>query len=230
MESALLNQLNNPAWHALQSAQQSFAIGNDAVKRYKKNILPFAAYDHAQPERLQELDQYFQSGETFFLIGELPEVLPHWTLLNDLPCLQMVSTTPVPPIENAQVEIAPLTAADRDAMYQLIQKVQPGYYMPDTHQLGDYFGIWDDENLIAIAGERMRLNGLSELSAICTDPAHTGKKYAQHLIHHLCNSRRAMGITPMLHVLDTNERAVRLYEFLGFQTRKTIHFRKFLKP
>ena len=229
MDQHQLNQLDNPAWHALTTVQQSFAIGNDAVKRYQKNILPFAAYDHAQPDRLHELDQYFDSGETFFLIGELPDKLPDWQLLNDLPCLQMVSNAPVPPVENSNTEISFLTATDRDALYQLVQKVQPGYFLKDTPQLGDYFGIWQQSNLVAVAGERMRMQGLSELSAICTDPAHTGKKYAQLLIEHLCNTHRAQDIIPMLHVLDTNTRAVGLYEYLGFQTRRTIHFRKFLK-
>jgi predicted GNAT family acetyltransferase len=135
----------------------------------------------------------------------------------------MVLQKPIPAIENNAV-ISQLTADDKEDMFNLINKVQPGYYELETWQLGNYFGIRRQNKLVAIAGERMRLDGLTEISAICTDPDFTGRRYAQQLIAALCKYNLQQGITPFLHVLETNERAIRLYEYMGFEIRRTISF------
>jgi predicted GNAT family acetyltransferase len=109
-------------------------------------------------------------------------------------------------------------------MFDLINSIQPGYYNIDTPLLGRYYGIRRQGRLIAMAGERMRIPGFSELSAICTDPAHTGHGYAQRLIVHLCQALRAATTTPFLHVALSNQRAISLYEHLGFQHRREISF------
>ncbi|QEC44346.1 GNAT family N-acetyltransferase [Pseudobacter ginsenosidimutans] len=228
MSSDLYYQLDNPAWFALTGPQQSFSTGNGKVKRYKTNNLPFAAYDHQHKDQLPLLDQQLQSGEIFFLIGSIPTLPPNWIILAELTCLQMINHIPITPLPDAP-EILPLGEGQKQDMIDLVQRVQPGYFAPDTYQLGDYYGIWQDGKLVAMAGERMRVNGMSELSAICTDPAYTGRKYAQHLIIKICNANHAKGIIPFLHVLDTNERAVKLYEFMGFETRRTISFWKLQK-
>ncbi|MBO9202004.1 MULTISPECIES: GNAT family N-acetyltransferase [Niastella] len=215
--------LDNPAWWALTSMQQQFATGPQNAKRYQRGVLPFAALETATTENLLTLHTLFEPGELFYLIGELPPLPPGVQLLKELPCVQMVlqEATALP----AGTEpITPLNASHSDDMLHLINKVQPGYYEKDTRRLGNYAGIWQGNELVAIAGERMRLDHLTEISAICTDPAYTGRKYAQYLIAHLCNANLQMGNTPFLHVLETNERAIRLYEYLGFTTRRTISF------
>lgn len=220
--------LDNPAWWALNGVQQDFSTGTASVKRYRRGILPFAAYQYGTTESINTLDAWLDPGEVFFLIGVLPPLPPHWTLLKELPCAQMINQSAVTAPEG-EVSIARLTADHKMDMYQLIQQVQPGYYEPDTHLLGNYVGIWQDSQLVAIAGERMKLEELTEISAICTHPDHTGRKYAQHLIAHLCNTNLDQGIIPFLHVLETNERAIRLYEYMGFTTRRTISFWKLRK-
>lgn len=220
--------LDNPAWWALNGVQQAFAMGNAYVQRYRRGILPFAAYDHQHADRVANLDSLLAPGEVFFLIGSLPTLPPNWSILSELPCAQMINQTRVtlPP---GEVTIAALGEQNKTELYQLIQQVQPGYYEPDTHQLGSYYGIYENQQLVAVAGERMRLEELSELSAICTHPAYGGRRYAQHLIAHLCNSNHDQGIIPFLHVLETNERAIRLYEYLNFVKRRTISFWKLRK-
>lgn len=223
-----LARLDNPAWWALTGVQRSFATGSAVAKHYRPGILPFAAYDHTSPENLVALDEWLQAGEIFFLIGALPALPSHWELIRELPCVQMILQQPIPDIPS-ETPIVPLTAADRDEMFGLIDNVQPGYYMPDTHQLGNYYGIRQDGQLVAIAGERLQLDGLTEVSAVCTDPAYTGRKYAQLLTAQVCRHNLERGITPFLHTLTTNERAIRVYEYLGFRTRRVISFWKLRK-
>lgn len=218
-----LSILDTPAWNALTSVQQNFATGTGHVKRYRRGILPFAACEPGYEKEIGSLAAMLEPGEIFYLIGELLPLPHHFTVLKELPCAQMVLQKPVPAIENNAI-VLPLTANDRDDMFNLINKVQPGYYEPDTCQLGNYFGIRQEGKLVAIAGERMRLNGFTEISAICTDPEYTGRKYAQQLITALCQYNLQQGTTPFLHVLETNERAIGLYEYMGFVTRRTISF------
>jgi len=220
-----LTQLDNPLWYALNGAQQTFSIGFSFTKRYRPGILPFAAYDHLRPDNITELNGLLKKDEAFFLVGELPPLPSHFKLIRELPCAQMILDLPLTPVQDTAAATA-LTSADRDTMFELIHRVQPGYYERDTHLLGNYFGIWQDEKLVAIAGERMRLKGMVEISAVCTDPAYAGRGYAQQLIVHICKSNLEKGNMLFLHVLTSNERAIRLYEHLGFRKRREISFWK----
>jgi len=127
------------------------------------------------------------------------------------------ATKPPPAIEL-------LGEANSAEMYDLISRIQPGYYNIDTRLLGNYYGIRQEGRLVAMAGERMRLTGFTELSAICTDPGYTGLGYAQLLIAHICDIHFREGINSMLHVALSNERAIRLYEHMGFRHRREISF------
>ena len=223
VDNNLLAKLDSPAWNALTSVQQTFATGTAHVKRYRRGILPFAACEPGYENEMGALAAMVQPGEIFYLIGGLPPLPDYYTVLKELPCAQMVLQKPVPAIET-NATFLPLTANDKEEMFNLINKVQPGYYEPDTYQLGNYFGIRQNGKLVAIAGERMQLDGLTEISAICTDPDYTGRKYAQQLIAVLCRHNLQQGITPFLHVIETNSRAIGLYEFMGFVKRRTISF------
>jgi len=222
-----LTQLDNPLWFALKGVQQEFAIGSSHAKRYRPGILPFAVYDHRRPDKITDLDSLLKKDEVFSLVGALPPLPSHWKLIRELPCAQMILELPLAPVQ-ATVAVTMLTAADRDTMFELIQRVQPGYYEPDTHQLGNYFGVWQDEKLVAIAGERMQMEGMVEISAVCTDPAYTGRSNAQQLVAHICRTNLEKGNMLFLHVLISNERAIRLYERLGFRKRRVISFWKLI--
>jgi predicted GNAT family acetyltransferase len=74
-----------------------------------------------------------------------------------------------------------------------------------------------------MAGERLRVEGYTEVSAVCTHPAHTGLGYAACLVQAILQNIRARGERPMLHVRADNRRAIELYERLGFRPRTTLH-------
>lgn len=208
------DHLDNPVWYALTTQQQQFAIGTADVKRYQPNILPFVAFKTPASTNTLELEG------SFYIVGALPPLPADWTIIRELTCVQMVLQTPVEAIAN----VSALNASHSKAMLDLINKVQPGFYLEDTRLAGDYYGIWQDDKLVSVGGERLRLNNFTEVSAIVTDPAYTGRKYAQQLITHICNTNLSKGNIPFLHVLHSNERAIRLYKFLGFTERRLISF------
>ena len=202
------------------------------------------------PIDLRPLEQWLPAGKPFFMIGALPALPSNWQIEKELPCLQMLwslteGTTgtqldpapaaprldpapAAPQLDPDQLapHISPLEPKDKMTMYDLVQKVQPGYYEPDSYRLGKYFGIFEGNRLIAMAGERMRLDGMSEISAVCTDPDFRNRGYGARLTLEVCRYNAKEGRLPFLHVLERNESAIRLYENLGFKTRRIISFWK----
>ena len=103
-------------------------------------------------------------------------------------------------------------------MIELTALTKPGPFGPRTHELGTYVGIRDGGKLVAMAGERLKVPGYTEVSAVCTHPDHLGKGYARVLMKEVMRAIRERGETPFLHVRGDNARAIALYERLGFRS------------
>ena len=222
--------LDNPAWEALLGQQKGFAVGTAQAMRYRQGILPFAGCSSGALGSMETLDPFVNAGESLYIIGDgLPALPAGWVVVHDLPCAQMVLRQPLFTAIDTADGTELLGDADAGDMFDLINSVQPGYYNTGTRLLGTYYGIRDAGKLVAMAGERMRLDGYSELSAICTSPLYTGRGYAQKLMARLCNRHAAANTVSFLHVTLTNQRAIRLYEHMGFEQRRTIVFRQVKK-
>ena len=68
-----------------------------------------------------------------------------------------------------------------------------------------------------MAGERLHLPGMAEVSAVCTHPDARGRGLAADLSRHVASEIVRRGEVPFLHAYGGNERAIRLYERLGFR-------------
>ena len=107
-------------------------------------------------------------------------------------------------------------------MLSLVALTHPGPFRPRTHTLGTYLGIHVEGRLAAMAGQRMHLPGWREVSAVCTHPAVQGRGYTRTLIARLVAAIRDEGLTPFLHVEESNVRAQEVYAALGFVERKRL--------
>ena len=104
-------------------------------------------------------------------------------------------------------------------MVELAALTKPGPFLIRTHELGGYIGIRDQGRLVAMAGERFKLPGFTEVSAVCTHPDYRGRGYAAALTLAVATRIAARGETPFLHTFASNINAIRLYEKLGFVLR-----------
>ncbi|MFH8370473.1 GNAT family N-acetyltransferase [Streptomyces sp. NPDC018031] len=130
----------------------------------------------------------------------------------------------------AGTDVVELGAADVPEMLDLAARTKPGPFWPRTHELGTYLGVRDGGRLVAMAGERLRPPGWTEISAVCTAPEARGRGHAARLVGALVARVLARNERPFLHVAEVNTGAITLYEGLGFTSRTQVTFRGFRTP
>jgi len=216
------HMLDNPVWHSLTTQHAGLALTADGAARYPAAIVPFAAIAEPSARASHQLTSLIHDAESVFVVGVAPEPPPGWQLEPKKSVLQMICNTRAPDLRGPPVTT--MTAAQAPDMLALTDLVFPGFFRPRTLEMGSYFGIYDGPRLAAMAGERMRLDGYQELSAVCTHPDYTGRGYAQRLLAILCNSAFDRGFTPFLHVYADNTRAIGVYRKLAFVDRTMLPF------
>lgn len=117
-----------------------------------------------------------------------------------------------------------LRRPDAEEMVALARFTDPGPFFSRTHELGSFIGLREENKLIAMAGERMRVDGYTEVSAVCTHPDHRGRGLARALMRVVAERILARGEMPFLHSYAANAGAVRLYGSLGFRVRAELKF------
>lgn len=215
-----VNPLDNPVWHSLTTQHAPLAITATGAAKYPPAVAPFAAVGDAPARTAMQLTSLMGDGESVYLVGIAPEQPPGWILEQGKPCLQMICHAP--PAEVPGPPVTEMSSGQRDDMLALTALVFPGFFRPRTLEMGRYVGIYNGRRLAAMAGERMRLDGFQEISAVCTHPDYTGRKYAQRLVSLVCRGAFERGFVPFLHVYHDNARAIGVYRQLGFAHRRNL--------
>jgi len=151
---------------------------------------------------------------------EAPPV-PGTTVASRAVVVQMIAQD-LTPADPAPFDIVALTEADAPQMLALATLTEPGPFFARTHELGDFIGVKAEGRLIAMAGERMKPTGFTELSGVCTHPDHRGRGYAGALSRVVVARILARRETPFLHAFASNTGAIGLYESLGFALRREL--------
>ncbi|WP_198145379.1 GNAT family N-acetyltransferase [Frankia sp. EAN1pec] len=220
--------LDNPVWESLAGAHAHLAIATSRAARYPPEISPFAAVgDGADPGAWAELAELAGPGVLLGFSGLRMLPPPGWEVTMAVPALQFLGDDLV---DRPDPEAVPLRAGDVPEMLDLVARTRPGPFSRRTVELGGYLGIRSGGRLVAMAGQRMRLPGWTEISAVCTDPAHRGEGLASRLVRAVAVGVRARGEQPFLHVSVSNTDALRLYEALGFAPRREVSFVQMRTP
>jgi predicted GNAT family acetyltransferase len=216
--------LDNAIWHALATEQAYLAQGNELARRFPRDISPFAAIRDTSLEAYQALAELLD-GDTVAVSFDIQPNLPAgWATRFSVDVHQMLFEGSTPPKlrQAPKQESRKLTKEDVPEMLALAKLTDPGPFLPRTIELGSYFGIFDGNALVAMAGERMHLSGFTEVSAVCTHPDYTGRGYGSALMSIVMAGIIRRGETPFLHVRVGNP-AQGLYEKLGFKVRALLH-------
>ncbi len=220
-----MEPLDNPVWHALTGPQARFADGTGLALRYEPAVSVFGALPHDPAAEAWEAMRALLGPDGAAVVFQAAALQPPegWQTLMRLPGHQMVATTPIGMPDAA---FTPLTADDVPDMLDLVARTKPGPFLTRTIELGRYLGLRDREDgaLVAMAGERMHLDGYTEISAVCTDERARKQGLATRLVRAIAAGIEARGETPMLHCTIENESAIRVYDALGFRIRTTADF------
>ncbi len=220
-------KLDNPVWNSLNEIHKNISIEFDGIKFYNPSYCPFGGFTKSN-NLINSINEYSNLVDNFYVVGEKPLFSNLLTLNKNLICNQMLLKKPID-IEDREQIIELKTKQHKTALFDLVNMVQPGYFSNRTSDLGKYFGIYKKDKLIAVTGERMKMTEFTEVSAVVTHPKHTGKGYAKQLIKQTTNQIFKENKIPYLHVAESNIGAIKLYEKLGFTTRRKISFWNFKK-
>ncbi|MEU3660473.1 GNAT family N-acetyltransferase [Streptomyces sp. NPDC032940] len=219
--------LDNPVWAALTGPHASFAERLGKAARYPADVAVFTALeDPADPAAWADLHRLV-GPDTAVAVPGAPVLPDGWRISGVVPGVQLVDTALRAEPDPEAVRLGP---ADVPEILDLVARTRPGPFLPRTVLLGTYLGIRHRGRLIALAGERLRLPGWTEISAVCTDPDHRGRGLATRLVRAVAAGIRERGDTPFLHAAASNTHAVGLYESLGFTLRRHTDFRDVRTP
>jgi ribosomal protein S18 acetylase RimI-like enzyme len=212
--------LDNPIWFALTTEHRLLARSHGLARRYQPEVSPLAALLHPTPDAFADLQPLVSPGEHVALFTASPLDVPGgWQVdrsrwIDQMICEASLDSPPLAPL--------PLGMPDVPEMLDLTAATEPGPFLPQTIQMGSYFGIRaSDGRLVAMAGERLQSTAFAEISAVCTLPEFRGRGYARALVTFLAAQILAAGKTPFLHVKSENE-AKMVYQKIGFRLRAEI--------
>ncbi|MFT5251314.1 MAG: hypothetical protein ACI87N_000291 [Flavobacteriales bacterium] len=177
-------KLDKPVWYSLAESHKKLAIACNTTHFYNPEYCAFGAFNEVSINDA-DLLAYAKEVPSFFIFGAKPNLPESLQFKNELLCLQMIvrdkiSITPTD-------EIVKLDESHRTALLALVEIVYPEYFKSKTADLENYYGIFKNNQLVAITGERMQMDDFIEVSAVITHPEHTSIGYAKQLVAHTTN-------------------------------------------
>ena len=214
--------LDNPVWHALRGPQSEFAemAAGGAALGFQRRVSIFTAVDRVDDAGWDaQAELVGAEGMSFLFRDRVPELPSGWNEAFRIPTLQLVAQELAPAPE---IPVERLGEDDVEEMLALTKLTEPGPFLRRTRELGRYVGIRRGGRLVAMAGERFRLPGWTEISAVCTHPDARRKGLGAALSLWVAGHIREQGSEAFLHVVETNHTALRLYESIGFTLRRKL--------
>jgi ribosomal protein S18 acetylase RimI-like enzyme len=216
--------LHNPVYNALCSGDKHLSFGADTVKFFDETVSPFVGFEETYTKGFTDLHELLPPGRKILYAIPAPVCPPDgWQLLVQIKGLQFVYEGSAE-FKDEFTNVIPLGNEHIDQMVALATLTKPGPFGTGTINFGHYHGIFEDDKLVAMTGQRLHVENNTEISAVCTHPGHVGKGYAYTLLQHQLQIILQHGQQPFLHVREDNERAIALYLRLGFIVSRPMQF------
>jgi predicted GNAT family acetyltransferase len=221
LSAANKNALDDPIWSALTTRHERVAVGTQFVRRYPADVSQFAAFSGDILEHKDVLRILASDGPVSIVTAVPMKPIVGLQVHLHAPVEQMIASTSSLFSKTALVQV--LDEYDVPEMLALAALTRPGPFLPKTNELGKYVGIRDGNRLVAMAGERIRFDRFTEISATCVHPSYRGQGLAKSLVSALMDEILQRGEMPIVHPLQSDRSAVALYRRLGFERRRQLH-------
>ena len=223
----LAHPLDRPVWSALTTRVAPLAIrrdiGEGAAVRLDPDVGVFVAAADGSPDSraaLEDLCRRYPGAGMVEPEGEpIAEVLPDLPVVSRAPCVQMTAAALTPEASGGHLDVLTLGEADADEMLALATLTKPGPFRRGTLRLGGFIGVRREGRLVAMAGERMKVDGFTELSGVCTHPDFRGQGLAGALSRIVVGRILARNEQAFLHAYAEHAATIAFYEGLGFRVR-----------
>ena len=216
--------LQQPVFNALLTVDSHFNKGNRQVKFFDKEVSPFVDFEMGYKNGFRDLHDLLPEERKILFASSTEIAQPDgWEILKTIKGLQFIYEKENV-IENNFLNIIPLNRINVAEMVSLAKLTVPGPFDKRTIEFGSYFGIFENEKLVSMSGQRLHIENYTEISAVCTHPEHTGKGYAFQLLQHQINIILKENKIPFLHVWEENLRAIEIYKRLGFKVSRNMNF------
>jgi ribosomal protein S18 acetylase RimI-like enzyme len=215
------HMLDNIVWHALSGPQRKFSVGTDEIRRFAPGFSPIIGFPNSERPDFNALVPFCEPGEHFYC-GEWSGPAPDgWQIEEGSTMFRMIWEGSVPSDDaDGAVQLGPEHAAQA---LELATLTRPGPFGLRTIELGDYFGFFEGDRLLAMGGERFYAGSYREISGVCTHPDFQGRGFARRLMNKLIRRQIQRNETPFLHVMRDNTVARDLYKRMGFSDyRETV--------
>lgn len=221
--------IDNPIWSSLMTTHAHLARGDSRARRYQEDINSLAGL--VAPSRLafDSLARLLERQERVVLFLDTASDLPDYMeIVYTTQLFQMIcdcnddwSNQAGYAAQNPDVKVIALGVDDTPAIAALGEVMTPMRLRPGASEIGNFIGVRDRGQLIAMAGERLRFPGYTEISGVCTHPEFEGRGLAAMLVTQMVKRIHRRGDTACLHVTADNPRAVKLYRRLKFKLRRS---------
>jgi hypothetical protein len=128
---------------------------------------------HRTNDAFADLQWQVSPGEHVALFTASPLDVPDgWQVdrsrwIDQMICEASLAAPPVAPLRRGTTDVP--------EMLELTAATEPGAFLPQTIQMGSYFGIRaSDGRLVPMAGKRLQSTAFVEISAVCTHPEFRG--------------------------------------------------------
>jgi len=217
-----MESLDRPVWASLSTCHTCLAEGNSLARRFARDVNVFASACDDSPAALAALASLVRAGESVYVL-QVPRIVipPGLVAIKQSKGVQMVATRGLEAAEDE--DLLRLGQADAPEMLALARLTEPGPFLAKTHTMGTFLGIRRNGRLAAMAGERMRFPGYTEVSGVCAHPDFRGLGLARRLSRAVAAAIAARGEQVFLHAWKTNSAAISLYRSLGFEIRAEVN-------
>ncbi len=221
--------LDRAVWNALTSRLSGFVTADSDARavRIDPEVGVFVSGADAEPETVWAMAELARrhpgAGMVELTGGPMAELdLPGVEVVSRIALVQMTCAALTP--GGSDLAFETLTEADAPEMLDLALLTRPGPFRSRTRELGPFIGVKQDGKLVAMAGRRLRVDGFTELSGVCTHPDHRGQGHAAGLSRAVAGDILKTGDQVFLHAFADHPATIAFYRSLGFEVRARMSY------